>query len=230
MGQYNFKMERGLFIVIEGLDRCGKSTQTKRLIEEIGNKNCVEMCFPDRKTEIGKLINTLLTSKLDDIKMNDQATHLLFSANRWEKNSEIQNVLLNEKKDIVCSRYYFSGAAYSMAKGLGYQWCVSPEDGLVVPDIIFYLKHASSKDLSKREGFGLELFEDIDFQEKVSICFDTLFRLENVMWDKKKDQFRITDKDVCYDIPHYVEIDASKDIDDIAMIIMNAYKKIKSLK
>merc|ERR1712232_1281051 len=42
---------RGLFFVFEGLDRIGKSTQSKRLakhLEETGNVKW--MCFPDRST------------------------------------------------------------------------------------------------------------------------------------------------------------------------------------
>ena len=224
-------MERGIFVVIEGLDRCGKSTQAKRLVDNIGTDHCTEMCFPDRETMIGKLINTLLTSDRNDVTLNHQSMHLLFSANRWERNDDIKKILSEDKKDIVCSRYYFSGAAYSMAKGLGYQWCVSPEDGLVQPDIVFYLKHASSKDLSKREGFGTELFEEINFQEKVSISFDTLFKLENVMWDKLKSQQEKFDisLEACV-APHYVEIDASQSIDTISGIIMDTYQKIKYLK
>eukprot|EP00957_Ditylum_brightwellii_P066200 5023709-Ditylum_brightwellii.AAC.1 len=42
--------------------------------------------FPDRTTETGKMINAYLTSKSD---CDDQAIHLLFSANRWEKSKAL---------------------------------------------------------------------------------------------------------------------------------------------
>ena len=38
----------------------------------------------DRTTQIGELINSYLQKKRE---MDDQAAHLLFSANRWEKQS-----------------------------------------------------------------------------------------------------------------------------------------------
>lgn len=38
--------------------------------------------FPDRTTAVGDMIDTYLSSKAD---LDDAAIHLLFSANRWEK-------------------------------------------------------------------------------------------------------------------------------------------------
>lgn len=234
-------MNRGVFVVIEGLDRCGKSTQVDKLVstinEEQKNENaCVEICFPDRKTEIGKLIDRILTGKNEkdeDLqKIDNRAMHLLFSANRWEKNEAIENILSNEKKDVVSSRYYFSGAAYSMAKGLPYQWCVSPEDGLVHPDIVFYLKHPSSSELGKRDGFGDELFEKDDFQQKVSLAFDQLFKNETTLWNiqkRCKSQY-FEEPNASFVVPHYVELDASKTIEQISNIILDVYRRVKYAK
>ena len=78
-------MKRGLFIVFEGVDRCGKTTQISMLKKHFLSKNvpCHEMEFPDRSTpQIGAAINGYLKNKND---LNDNVIHLLFSANRWEK-------------------------------------------------------------------------------------------------------------------------------------------------
>lgn len=72
-------MRRGVFIVVEGLDRSGKTTQCDLLSKHF---DAVSMNFPDRSTEIGKSINEYLRNKSD---LNDYSIHLLFSANRWEK-------------------------------------------------------------------------------------------------------------------------------------------------
>jgi dTMP kinase len=45
---------RGCFIVFEGVDRCGKTTQSAKLVELL---NAVPMRFPDRTTSIGTMIN-----------------------------------------------------------------------------------------------------------------------------------------------------------------------------
>jgi dTMP kinase len=92
--------KRGAFIVIEGLDRSGKTTQTQRLSEYLGKTSKVKLIkfpgnysnrvvrrmasdviFLDRTTPIGKMIHAYLCSQAE---LDDRAIHLLFSANRWE--------------------------------------------------------------------------------------------------------------------------------------------------
>jgi len=79
------KMEsRGALVVLEGLDRSGKSSQCSRLVSLLeGQGISAELWrFPDRTTNVGQMISAYLsnTSQLDD-----HTIHLLFSANRWEK-------------------------------------------------------------------------------------------------------------------------------------------------
>lgn len=75
---------RGAFVVFEGVDRCGKSSQTKQLVEALNARGIAAelWCYPDRTTDIGKMINAYLTNNAE---LSDAAVHLLFSANRWEK-------------------------------------------------------------------------------------------------------------------------------------------------
>jgi dTMP kinase len=74
---------RGALIVLEGCDRSGKSTQARKIVEELNSagKPTTLMSFPDRTTAIGVLIDAYLKGDKD---MHDRAVHLLFSANRWE--------------------------------------------------------------------------------------------------------------------------------------------------
>jgi dTMP kinase len=106
---------RGKFIVFEGLDRSGKSTQTKLLTEYLSQRSNTELIgFPNRQSEIGSMINKYLTSQVE---VSHQAIHLLFSANRWESMADIEKKL-SSGINICCDRYYYSGVAYSTAKGL----------------------------------------------------------------------------------------------------------------
>lgn len=75
---------RGAFILFEGVDRCGKTTQAHRLVATLcgSGQPAVFMRFPDRETSIGGQINAYLTGAAE---VDDRAIHLLFSANRWEK-------------------------------------------------------------------------------------------------------------------------------------------------
>lgn len=161
---------RGALIAIEGLDRTGKTTQTERLVaklEELKIKHKL-VKFPKRDTEIGKLINTYLTEK--SFELNDQAAHLLFSANRWEVIDEIKQDLHNGTV-VILDRYVYSGVAYSAAKGLDFQWCLNPDIGLPKPDITVFLKFKNPEN-SGRAGFGDERYEVAEFQEKVRHVFE----------------------------------------------------------
>lgn len=75
---------RGALIVLEGLDRYGKTSQSGRLLsclERLGY--LVESwCFPDRNTGVGQMISSYVANKSQ---LDDHEIHLLFSANRWEK-------------------------------------------------------------------------------------------------------------------------------------------------
>lgn len=74
---------RGVFVVLEGTDRVGKSTQAKLLADALGRIYGSEtylIRFPDRSTTIGECINRYLSDKVD---LNPQAIHLLFTANRF---------------------------------------------------------------------------------------------------------------------------------------------------
>ncbi|XP_061540037.1 thymidylate kinase isoform X1 [Phycodurus eques] len=75
--------KRGALIVLEGVDKAGKTTQCKKLVQALQQSGhpAEMMRFPDRSTTIGKLISAYLEKKSE---LEDHTVHLLFSANRWE--------------------------------------------------------------------------------------------------------------------------------------------------
>ena len=77
----------------------------------------------------------------------------------------------------ICSRYAYSGAAYSHAKGLDMEWCKVLDRGLPEPDVIFFLD-IPPEVAFLREGYGGEVFEKLDFQQKVKLSFDQLLAEE----------------------------------------------------
>lgn len=164
-------MPRGLFIVFEGIDHSGKTTQSLMLYEKLKTLDipCVHIRFPDRETITGKIINEYLSNKSN---LEDHVIHLLFSANRWEKNNLILE-WINNGITVICDRYAYSGVAFTAAKGYNIDWCKGSDIGLVEPDVLFYL-NIDVKDASEREGFGNERYEIVDLQEKIASCFDKL--------------------------------------------------------
>lgn len=174
--------KRGVFILLEGVDRCGKTTQTKLLHEYLNLHSkfgAKLMHFPNRSTSIGKLIHDYLSNSKN---INDQAVHLLFSANRWEMKKEIVNNI-NNGIHVVADRYSYSGMAFSSAKckEMDLKWCKGPEMGLPKPDIVFYL-NGSMEVLCHREDFGNERYEQVDFQNKVKQQFNEMMEVEEPKW------------------------------------------------
>ncbi|CAH1999451.1 unnamed protein product [Acanthoscelides obtectus] len=175
-------LKRGALIVIEGVDRSGKSTQCKKLVESLKHRNisATLINFPDRTTLTGHLINDYLKNK--NCKLNDETIHLLFSANRWENAEKIKNMLY-DGVTLVVDRYSYSGIAFSSAKkNMDYAWCKQPENGLPKPDIVFLLT-LSEEEMLIRPGFGNERYENVETQRKVAKVFERLYS-ESDNWVK----------------------------------------------
>ncbi|WIA12179.1 hypothetical protein OEZ85_012250 [Tetradesmus obliquus] len=141
---------RGAFILFEGVDRCGKSTQTSLLAKALQSKGvAVESWnFPDRKNTVtGHAIN-------DDALLR----------------------ALHSGTSLVVDRYAYSGVAYSAAKalpGMDAAWCKAPDAGLPAPDLVVYLELDNAA-AAARAGFGGERYEKAEFQDRVRAVFQQL--------------------------------------------------------
>ena len=155
---------RGALIVLEGLDRSGKSSQSERLRAALAARGHPVLLwrFPDRASATGQVINAYLASGSE---LADAAIHLLFSANRWEKASALEAALA-AGTSVICDRYAYSGAAFTAAKhvpGLDLAWCKAPDRGLPAADALVFLS-VSADVAAARGGYGAERYERADFQ------------------------------------------------------------------
>ncbi|XP_075386460.1 thymidylate kinase isoform X3 [Tenrec ecaudatus] len=186
---------RGALIVLEGVDRAGKSTQSRKLVAALcaAGHRAELLRFPERSTEIGKLLSSYLEKKSE---VEDHSVHLLFSANRWE-----QVPLIKDKLDqgitLIVDRYAFSGVAFTAAKELPYlasfhnrwlhpqsfslDWCKQPDVGLPRPDLVLFLQLQLAEAM-QRGGFGQERYEDRAFQERALGCFQQLMQDPSLVW------------------------------------------------
>ncbi|KDP46329.1 hypothetical protein JCGZ_10169 [Jatropha curcas] len=162
---------RGAFIVLEGLDRSGKTSQSSAMVSYLeGLGHPTELWrFPDRTTSIGQMISAYLSNQSQ---LDDHTIHLLYSANRWEKSS-LMETKLKSGTSLIVDRYSYSGVAFSSAKGLDCEWCKAPEIGLLAPDLVLYLDISPEK-AAERGGYGGERYEKLEFQRKVAQCYQTL--------------------------------------------------------
>ncbi|RSH94127.1 Thymidylate kinase [Saitozyma podzolica] len=157
-------MARGAFIVLEGLDRSGKSTQVAKLVDRLnqtGHKARLQK-FPDRTTAIGKMIDAYLQSQAE---LDDRAIHLFEAIKR-----DLANGMT-----IVADRYAFSGIAFSAAKGLPFTFCLNPDAGLPLPDLTLYLT-VPPEVASTRGAYGVERYENLDMQTRTREQFAAVAR------------------------------------------------------
>ncbi|GMH71903.1 hypothetical protein TrRE_jg1103 [Triparma retinervis] len=160
---------------MEGVDRCGKTTQVDLLSKSEMFSPSKKMNFPDRTTTIGTMINSYLKSQTE---MSDESVHLLFSSNRWECNNDIVKTL-NSGVNIVCDRYAYSGVAFTHSKpsAPSLAWCKGPDVGLVRPDAILFLS-VDAETAEGRGGFGEERYENTTHQNAVRGVFKTLREMD----------------------------------------------------
>ena len=107
------------FIVIEGLDGAGKSTQLKMLAEWYQNKGvaCETLHFPRTDSPFfGELIARFLRGELGSLNQVDPYVVAMLYAGDRRDASGILNEWLSEGKTILLDRYVYSNIAFQCAK------------------------------------------------------------------------------------------------------------------
>ncbi len=106
----------GLFVTLEGIDRSGKTTQAKLLVEALGD-DAVAVREPGG-TAAGERVRELL--KDPAIELSGEAEALLFAAARAELVRDVIRPALDAGRVVVSDRFLDSSLAYQgAARGLG---------------------------------------------------------------------------------------------------------------
>ncbi len=104
--------QKGKFIVFEGLDGCGKTTQLQLLQERISTICKKRKCFETREPSdsVPGLICRGVSK--ESIFVESETEALLYAADRNEH--IVKEILpqLNKGNHVLCDRYYFSNFAY----------------------------------------------------------------------------------------------------------------------
>lgn len=176
----NEKRGRGRFIVFEGIENAGKTSQSKQLVDWLNDRGtpATWMCFPERDTRSGRLLDQFLKGERDTdgepILADARVCHLYFAVNRWEASARIKR-LLSEGTTVVCDRYAFSGTAYTRCKpdAPAIEWAKLADTGLPRPDLVLWLKIAPEAALARRSD-DAELFNDA---AKLALVHDAFSQL-----------------------------------------------------
>jgi dTMP kinase len=164
---------RARFIVLDGVDGCGKSTQARRLAEHLTKVRGVEALHlrEPGSTKAGERIREILLAREHDLDPGVEL--LLFAAARRLMLRELVAPALAAGRDVVCERFHASTFAYQAVAGglpeadvltLLVRWSNEPEpDALVLLDL--------DPELAARRRVGpsdrIEA-KGLDFQRKVA--------------------------------------------------------------
>ncbi len=159
----------GKFIVFEGLDGSGHTTQAKLLEDFFLNKGYKVILTnePTLESKAGRTIRKVLNKEL---KIEARALQKLFVQDRKEHLEKVIIPALKEKRVVICDRYFFSTVAYGTADGLDLEWLIEINNQFLLPDITFILKVRPEICVERIEGRGEEktIFEK---KEKLEIVW-----------------------------------------------------------
>ncbi len=105
-------MKKGIFITFEGIEGCGKSTQSKLLYEYLKKRgySCVHTREPGGTKAGERIRDVLLHSK--DTHISDITEMLLFEAARSQIVAETIRPALEAKKIVICDRFSDATRSY----------------------------------------------------------------------------------------------------------------------
>ncbi len=178
-------MTKGKFIVFEGIDGSGTSTQSKAL-----NRNLREGGSPSIHTwepsdrPVGQLIRQMLSGEITssgDHKHDRHLFALLFAADRqdhlWHQEGGIQRTLA-QGTHVVCARYVLSSLAYEGEGSDELAFVESLNASFPLPDLTVYLdcpvEVALHRITSTRDQ--IDVFENEEKLNRVRSNYETLLR------------------------------------------------------
>lgn len=173
---------KGKFVVFEGLDGSGQSTQAGLLREFLMEKgfNVILTKEPTLDSEAGNRIRKILDK---EIKVSPEELQELMVEDRKEHLEKVIIPALKEGKIVISDRYFFSTFAFGSADGLDLEKLIKMNNQFLYPDIIFLLKVSPLVCIEriKNRGDRVALFEK---EEKLSEVWKTYKilpdRLENI--------------------------------------------------
>ncbi len=104
---------KGRFIVFEGIEACGKTTQIELLAERFRARGQDPLILREPGgTEIGEKIRSLLKDSSYLGQMSPEAELLLMNASRAQLVREVIRPALEKGRIVICDRYFYSTIAY----------------------------------------------------------------------------------------------------------------------
>jgi dTMP kinase len=182
----------GRFLVLEGLDGAGTTTQAQRLaawLREQGRE--VHVTAEPSGGPVGVLVRQVLTHRIGGASRGEDAPApfdpdalaLLFAADRLDHVASEIAPRLAEGYDVVSDRYTLSSLAYQSLTSGDAAWVEALNARAPAPDATLFLQVSAATAVRRRfaSSSRRELFEVPDFQRRVARAYQrALARLEEL--------------------------------------------------
>jgi len=156
--------KKGAFIVIEGLDGSGKTTQTKTLTAKLCRTHNAIYTAEPSKGKIGMFIRNRVL--YGEKRPPTAIEALLFAADRIE---HVQNEVLPalaEGRVVVSDRYVYSSLAYQGSAGLNLDWIETINEKALKPDLALFID-VDPEAVQERLKSRKSVMENLETQRKV---------------------------------------------------------------
>jgi len=148
------------FIVFEGLDGSGQSTQARLLRDFLVKKGykVVLTKEPTLESAAGRKIKKILDK---EEKISPGRLQKLFAQDRKEHLKKVIIPALKQGKIVITDRYFFSSFAYGATEGLSLERLIKLNENFLMPDLTIILKVSPEICLQriKKRNKKITLFE-----------------------------------------------------------------------
>ena len=200
-------VKSGAFIVLEGIDGAGTTTQLNRLTawaKELGRVSL--STFEPTDGPIRNYIRSALRG--ERVSPPQDAIALMFAADRLDHIARRVQPAVARGELVFCDRYVGSSLAYqgSLCEP---RWIREINSRALIPDLTLYLRidpKVALERVSKREGEHRDMYETQELLERISAAYDSVYGVTGE--------------------PEYdaVIIDASESMDDVFAACADAVK------
>ncbi|MBS1263773.1 MAG: putative thymidylate kinase [Methanonatronarchaeales archaeon] len=162
-------IDKPFFVVIEGLDGSGKSTQTAELkswLDDYWNGNNGKRGIAVTREPTQGDIGSLIRDKLGTNGFLKNTFALLFAADRLENIERNIKPELKKGKGLLSDRFVYSTLAYQGAQGADRKWICEINKNIISPDLVVILKLDPEKALERIDTTALRGYSKKEYFEK----------------------------------------------------------------
>jgi dTMP kinase len=184
-------VKKGIFLVIEGLDGSGKTTQAALLAEKLIKNYHVLLTAEPSRGKIGTFIRDCCL--YENKRLPTEAEALLFAADRIEHIQTELKPALNEGKLVICDRYVYSSLAYQGSVALSLDWIKTINARALQPDFSLFIDVPPERVL-KRLQRKKSVMETLETQQRVrEVYLKFVEKGELIRIDGDREKFVVAD-------------------------------------